>query len=72
MYQSGSQFYNFHSDEVDLEENEQIIELIQKASQVEAFIVYTHPKNMLTKKKEKKKANSLEGRGKQSKEERNK
>jgi hypothetical protein len=39
MYWSGSQFYNLHSNEMDLEENEKIIELIQKASQVEAFFV---------------------------------
>jgi len=37
MYWSGSQFYNLHSDEVDLEEDEKIIQLNQKASQVEAF-----------------------------------
>jgi hypothetical protein len=72
MYRSDSQFYNLHSDEVDLEENEKIIQLNQKASRWRPSFVYTHPKKMLTKKKEKKKANPLEGRGKQSKEERNK
>jgi hypothetical protein len=28
VYRCGGQFYNLHSDEVDLEENEKIIELI--------------------------------------------
>ena len=54
MYRSGSQFYNLHSDEVDLEENEKIIELIQKASQVEAFFVLHASQEYADKEKGKK------------------
>jgi hypothetical protein len=75
VYRCGGQFYNLHSDEVDLEENEKIIELSQKASPDKSgrpSLFYSYPKNMLTKKKEKKKAKPLEGRGKQGKEARNK
>ena len=54
MYWCGGQFYNLHSDEVDLEENEKIIELIQKASQVEAFFVLHTSQEYADKEKGKK------------------
>jgi len=54
VYWCGGQFYNLHSDEVDLEENEKIIELIQKASQVEAFFVLHASQEYADKEKGKK------------------
>ncbi|MCA6380978.1 MAG: hypothetical protein IM574_13400 [Cytophagales bacterium] len=82
MYWCGGQFYNLRSDEVYLEENEKIIELISTCAKasvdkqnpdvaVRILFLHTSQENA-DKKKEKKKANPLEGRGKQSKEERNK